>query len=47
MFEICSDYFNNQTEIDEWKIGNLKILQKNRFIQPEQLERYQFTRRSI
>ena len=28
MFEICSDYFNNQTKIDEWKIGNVKIFQK-------------------
>ena len=28
LFEICSDYFNNQTEIEERKIGNLKILPK-------------------
>ena len=28
LFDICSDYFDNHTEIDEWKIGSLKILPK-------------------
>ena len=28
LFEICSDFFNNEIEIEEWKIGNLNILPK-------------------
>ena len=27
-FKICSEYFNDELDIEEWKIGNLKILPK-------------------
>ena len=35
LFEICSDYFDNYTEIDEWKISNLKILPKKEIYLPK------------
>ena len=28
LFQICSDFFNGNVEIEDWQIGNLKILPK-------------------
>ena len=28
LFEICYDFFDGNVEIEEWQIGNLKILPK-------------------
>ena len=30
LFKICSEYFNDELDIEEWKVGNIKILSKNR-----------------
>ena len=28
LFQICSDFLNGNVEIEDWQIGNLKILPK-------------------
>ena len=33
LFEVCSNFFENKADIEEWQIGGLKILQKRRPLQ--------------
>ena len=30
LFLICSDFLDNDVEIEDWKVGNIKILQKKK-----------------